>query len=47
MISPIDAKAIGRVGEGYDAIATAAVAAAQSGFAAWAATALDVRAGIL
>src|SRR6516225_7392238 len=47
VISPIDAKAIGRVGEGDDAIATAAVAAAQSGFAVWAAAALDVRAGVL
>jgi len=47
VISPIDAKAIGRVGEGDDAIAAAAVAAAQSRFAAWAATALDVRAGVL
>src|SRR5499427_6387095 len=47
VISPIDAKAIGRVGEGDDAIAAAAMAAAQSGFAAWAATALDVRAGVL
>jgi RHH-type proline utilization regulon transcriptional repressor/proline dehydrogenase/delta 1-pyrroline-5-carboxylate dehydrogenase len=47
VISPIDAKAIGRVGEGDDAIAAAAVAAAQSGFAAWAATALDARAGVL
>jgi RHH-type proline utilization regulon transcriptional repressor/proline dehydrogenase/delta 1-pyrroline-5-carboxylate dehydrogenase len=47
VISPIDAKAIGRVGEGDDAIAAAAMAAAQSGFAAWAATALDVRTGVL
>jgi RHH-type transcriptional regulator, proline utilization regulon repressor / proline dehydrogenase / delta 1-pyrroline-5-carboxylate dehydrogenase len=47
VISPIDAKAIGRVGEADDAIATAAMAAAQSGFAAWAATALDARAGVL
>jgi RHH-type transcriptional regulator, proline utilization regulon repressor / proline dehydrogenase / delta 1-pyrroline-5-carboxylate dehydrogenase len=47
VISPIDAKAIGRVGESDDAIAAAAVAAAQSGFAAWAATALDARAGVL
>src|SRR6201988_1516547 len=44
VISPIDAKAIGRVGEGDGAIATAALAAGQSGFAAWAATALDARA---
>src|SRR6516162_7576852 len=47
VISPIDAKAIGRVSEGDDAIAAAAMAAAQSGFASWAATALDVRAGVL
>jgi RHH-type transcriptional regulator, proline utilization regulon repressor / proline dehydrogenase / delta 1-pyrroline-5-carboxylate dehydrogenase len=47
VISPIDAKPIGRVGEGDDAIAAAAMAAAQSGFAAWAATALDTRAAVL
>src|SRR5215471_15158345 len=46
-VSPIDAKAIGRVGEGNDAIAAAAMAAAQAGFTPWAATALEVRAGAL
>src|SRR5215467_8316606 len=46
-LSPIDAKAIGRVGEGNDAIAAAAMAAAQAGFTPWAATALEVRAGAL
>ena len=47
VLSPIDAKAIGRVGEGNDAIASAAMAAAQAGFAPWAAAALEVRAGVL
>src|SRR5499426_771752 len=47
VLSPIDAKAIGRVGEGTDAVAAAAMAAAQSGFAPWAASALDLRAGVL
>src|SRR5262249_60534828 len=42
-----DAKAIGRVGEGNDALASAAMAAAQSGFLPWAAAALDARAGVL
>src|SRR6516164_6010815 len=47
VLSPIDAKAIGRVGEGNDALAAAAVAAAQAGFLPWAAAALDMRAGVL
>jgi RHH-type proline utilization regulon transcriptional repressor/proline dehydrogenase/delta 1-pyrroline-5-carboxylate dehydrogenase len=47
VLSPIDATAIGRVDEGDDAVAAAAMAAAQSGFAAWAATALEVRAAVL
>src|SRR5215831_4018187 len=47
VLSPIDAKAIGRVGESDDAVAAAAMAAAQLGFAAWSATALDVRARVL
>src|SRR5499433_3320768 len=47
LLSPIDAKAIGRVGEGNDALASAAMAAAQSGFLPWAAAALDARAGVL
>jgi RHH-type transcriptional regulator, proline utilization regulon repressor / proline dehydrogenase / delta 1-pyrroline-5-carboxylate dehydrogenase len=42
--SPIDGKAIGRVREGDDATAGAAIAAAQAGFTAWAATSLEVRA---
>jgi acyl-CoA reductase-like NAD-dependent aldehyde dehydrogenase len=33
--SPIDGKAIGRVSEADDAIAGAAMAAAESGFAGW------------
>src|SRR6516165_855718 len=47
VLSPIDAKAIGRVGEANDALAAAAMAAAQAGFLPWAAAALDVRAGVL
>src|SRR5262249_57470962 len=35
------------VGEGNDAIAAAAMAAAQAGFTPWAATTLEVRAGAL
>jgi len=45
--SPIDGKAIDRVREGNDATAAAAMAAAQAGFSAWAATALDGRAAVL
>ena len=37
--SPIDGEMIGRVAEGSDALASAAMAAAQSGFARWAETA--------
>jgi Delta 1-pyrroline-5-carboxylate dehydrogenase len=45
--SPIDGKAIGRVSEADDAIAAAAMAAAESGFADWAATPVDMRAAVL
>ena len=45
--SPIDGTAIGRVSEADDAIAAAAMAAAQSGFADWAATPVDTRAAVL
>src|SRR3954471_4121561 len=45
--SPIDGKAIGRVNEGDDAVAAAAMAAAATGFAGWAATPVDVRAAVL
>jgi len=44
VISPIDGKAIGRVGEGDDAVAAAAMAAAQAGFPDWAGTAVATRA---
>src|SRR5215475_4642427 len=37
VLSPVDGKPIGRVSEGDDAMAAAAMAAAQAGFAAWAA----------
>ena len=45
--SPIDGKAIGRVSEGDDAVAAAAMAAAAAGFAGWAATPVDARAAVL
>ena len=45
--SPIDGTAIGRVSEASEALATAAMSAAQSGFAAWRTTALEARAGAL
>jgi RHH-type proline utilization regulon transcriptional repressor/proline dehydrogenase/delta 1-pyrroline-5-carboxylate dehydrogenase len=45
--SPIDARAIGRVSEASEATASAAMIAAQSGFAAWSATPLETRAGML
>ena len=44
VISPIDGSNIGAVREADDAIARAAVAAAEAGFAAWTATPLEVRA---
>jgi len=47
VFSPIDGKVIGRVAEANDAVAAAALAAAHAGFAAWSATALDVRAAAL
>ena len=47
VFSPIDGKVIGRVAEANDAVAAAALAAADAGFAAWSATALDVRAAAL
>src|SRR5262249_8968805 len=45
--SPIDGTAIGRVREGRDASAAAAMAAAEAGFAVWAARPLDARAAAL
>src|SRR5262249_46040314 len=42
--SPFDGRAIGRVREANESIASAAMAAAQSGFATWSATSLDTRA---
>src|SRR3954468_12094336 len=45
--SPIDGKPIGRVSEGDDAVAAAAMAAAAAGFAGWAATPVDARAAVL
>src|SRR5271166_3573604 len=47
VLSPIDGSAIGRVSEASEALASAAMSAAQSGFAAWSATALEARAGAL
>jgi RHH-type transcriptional regulator, proline utilization regulon repressor / proline dehydrogenase / delta 1-pyrroline-5-carboxylate dehydrogenase len=45
--SPIDGSVIGRVNDASEAIASAAMLAAQSGFAAWSATPLERRAGVL
>src|SRR5262249_62183877 len=45
--SPIDGEVIGRVAEGSDALASAAMAAAQSGFALWAETAIATRVAAL
>jgi RHH-type transcriptional regulator, proline utilization regulon repressor / proline dehydrogenase / delta 1-pyrroline-5-carboxylate dehydrogenase len=45
--SPIDGKVIGRVGEANEAAVAAAMTAAQTGFAAWTAIALDMRAAAL
>ena len=47
VVSPIDGKAIGRVREGDDAIALAAMIAAEAGFAAWMATPTEARAAAL
>jgi RHH-type proline utilization regulon transcriptional repressor/proline dehydrogenase/delta 1-pyrroline-5-carboxylate dehydrogenase len=47
VFSPIDGSAIGRVSEAAEALASAAMSAAQSGFAAWSASALEARASAL
>jgi RHH-type proline utilization regulon transcriptional repressor/proline dehydrogenase/delta 1-pyrroline-5-carboxylate dehydrogenase len=47
VVSPIDGKAIGHVSEGDDATASAAMAAAQAGFDAWAAEPVERRAAVL
>jgi RHH-type proline utilization regulon transcriptional repressor/proline dehydrogenase/delta 1-pyrroline-5-carboxylate dehydrogenase len=47
VISPIDGELIGRVREGDDAMAAAAMAGAQAGFAAWAAEPVEARAAAL
>jgi RHH-type proline utilization regulon transcriptional repressor/proline dehydrogenase/delta 1-pyrroline-5-carboxylate dehydrogenase len=47
VMSPIDGKAIGRVREGDDAVASAAMATAQAGFAGWAAAPIETRAAAL
>ena len=47
VLSPIDGKPIGAVEEGDAAIVAAALSAAQTGFAAWAATSVAERAAIL
>ena len=47
VLSPVDGKPIGRVSEGDDAMAAAAMAAAQAGFAAWAAEPVERRAAAL
>jgi RHH-type proline utilization regulon transcriptional repressor/proline dehydrogenase/delta 1-pyrroline-5-carboxylate dehydrogenase len=47
VLSPIDGNVIGHVSEGNDAVAAAAMAAAATGFAAWAATTRDIRAAAL
>jgi RHH-type proline utilization regulon transcriptional repressor/proline dehydrogenase/delta 1-pyrroline-5-carboxylate dehydrogenase len=47
VVSPIDGKAIGRVREGDDAVASAAMAAAQAGFSGWAAASIETRAAVL
>jgi RHH-type proline utilization regulon transcriptional repressor/proline dehydrogenase/delta 1-pyrroline-5-carboxylate dehydrogenase len=45
--SPIDGKAVGRVTEANDALAVAAMEAAQTGFADWTASPAEVRAAVL
>jgi RHH-type proline utilization regulon transcriptional repressor/proline dehydrogenase/delta 1-pyrroline-5-carboxylate dehydrogenase len=45
--SPIDGRVIGRVSEASEAIASAVMIAAHSGFAAWSSTPLETRAGVL
>jgi RHH-type proline utilization regulon transcriptional repressor/proline dehydrogenase/delta 1-pyrroline-5-carboxylate dehydrogenase len=47
VISPIDGRTIGTVGEADDAIVISAMAAAAAGFPAWAATPVDERAAVL
>jgi RHH-type proline utilization regulon transcriptional repressor/proline dehydrogenase/delta 1-pyrroline-5-carboxylate dehydrogenase len=47
VISPIDGTTIGRVSEGDEAIAAAAMLAAEAGFPAWAATSADERTAAL
>jgi RHH-type transcriptional regulator, proline utilization regulon repressor / proline dehydrogenase / delta 1-pyrroline-5-carboxylate dehydrogenase len=47
VISPIDGRPIGKVREGDEAIVRAAMAAAEAGFPAWAATPTDERAAAL
>jgi RHH-type transcriptional regulator, proline utilization regulon repressor / proline dehydrogenase / delta 1-pyrroline-5-carboxylate dehydrogenase len=47
IISPIDGASIGNVTEGDEAIAIAAMAAAQAGFPDWAATTVEDRAAVL
>jgi RHH-type proline utilization regulon transcriptional repressor/proline dehydrogenase/delta 1-pyrroline-5-carboxylate dehydrogenase len=47
VVSPIDGKAIGHVSEGDDSTASAAMAAAQAGFDAWAAGPVERRAAVL
>ncbi|HVV63088.1 MAG TPA: bifunctional proline dehydrogenase/L-glutamate gamma-semialdehyde dehydrogenase PutA [Pseudolabrys sp.] len=47
VVSPVDGEVIGRVEEGDEAIVSAAMAAAQAGFAAWNATPVAERAEIL
>ena len=47
LLSPIDGNVIGRLSEATTALASTAMACAQSGFAAWAAAPLELRAGCL
>ena len=47
VLSPIDGSAVGQVAEGDAATGRCAMAAAQAGFAAWAATPVEQRAGAL
>jgi RHH-type transcriptional regulator, proline utilization regulon repressor / proline dehydrogenase / delta 1-pyrroline-5-carboxylate dehydrogenase len=47
LYSPIDGEPIGRVTEGDDAIAIAAMAAAAAGFPAWAGVSIETRADVL
>jgi RHH-type proline utilization regulon transcriptional repressor/proline dehydrogenase/delta 1-pyrroline-5-carboxylate dehydrogenase len=47
VLSPIDGKAIGRVSEASTVLASTAMACARSGFPAWAAAPIELRAGCL